>query len=220
MTFRQVFVSRLALACACAALAACGGGPAKQAARAPARATTPAPAPTPTPIQEPGVATVDLVEDPLDVPFVPTPQGVVDRMLEMAKVKADDVVYDLGSGDGRIVITAAKRYGARGVGYDLNPRRINESNRNASEAGVTERVRFEQADLFEVDLSGATVVTLYLLPDVNMKLRPKLLALKPGTRVVSHNYHMGDWEPLERAEMEVLGANHFIYYWEVPARKR
>jgi ribosomal protein L11 methylase PrmA len=139
-------------------------------------------------------------------------------MLSMAKVSTNDLLYDLGSGDGRIVITAAREYGARGVGYDLNPERIKESNVNARRAGVTNRVRFTQQDLFEADLSGATVVTLYLLPDVNLKLRPKLLRdLRPGTRIVSHNYHMGDWQPQEVAEVEVKGTKHYVYFWIVPA---
>jgi len=153
------------------------------------------------------------------VPYVPTPEVIVERMLRMAKVGKDDVVYDLGCGDGRIVITAASKYGARGVGYDLNPQRITESNANAVKAGVTDRVRFVQGDLFQADLSEATVVTLYLLPDVNLKLRPKLFAeLKPGTRVVSHNYGMGDWGPKEVAEIEVQASTHYIYSWVIPEK--
>jgi SAM-dependent methyltransferase len=183
-------------------LAGCGGGPAT---------VRQAPA-TPTAEPTPSRASVKL-----DVPYVPTPDAVVERMLRMAKVGKDDVVYDLGCGDGRIVITAAQKYGARGVGYDLNPQRINESNANALRAGVTDRVRFVQGDLFAADLREASVVTLYLLPEVNRKLRPKLLEeLKPGTRVVSHNYDMGDWEPLEVAEIEIQGATHYVYYWVIP----
>lgn len=150
-----------------------------------------------------------------DVHFVPTPQPVVDRMLELAKVDEDDVVYDLGSGDGRIVITAAKKYGARGVGIDIDPQRIAEARENARAAGVEDKVEFRQADLFEVDLSEATVVTLYLLPSLNLKLRPKLMReLRPGTPVVSHAFDMGDWEP-EVAE-EIDGDD--IYLWHVPRR--
>ena len=176
---------------------------------------TSAPAATPQPPAN--VANVKSAKDPLDVPYVPTPDAVVARMLEVAKVNSSDLLYDLGSGDGRIVVTAAKKYGARGVGYDLNPKRIEESNENARRAGVTDRVRFVEQDLFEADLSGATVVTLYLLPDVNLKLRPKLLKdLAPGTRVVSHNYGMGDWEPISVDEIDVDGAKHFVYYWTVP----
>ncbi|MFN2511249.1 MAG: cyclopropane-fatty-acyl-phospholipid synthase family protein [Pyrinomonadaceae bacterium] len=175
--------------------------------------TLPPPAASPTP----NVAVVKP-PDQLDVPYVPTPTEVVARMLSMANVNKKDLLYDLGSGDGRIVITAAREFGARGVGYDLNPQRIKESSENARRAGVTKRVRFTQQDLFEADLSGATVVTLYLLPDVNLKLRPKLLReLRPGTRVVSHNYHMGDWKPDAVAEVEVKGTKHYVYSWTVPA---
>jgi hypothetical protein len=174
-------------------------------------------APAASPQTPANVANVQLVENSLDVPYVPTPDAVVARMLEVAKVGPGDLLYDLGSGDGRIVVTAAQRYGARGVGYDLNPRRIEESNENARRAGVADRVRFEQKDLFEADLSGATVVTLYLLPDVNLKLRPKLLKdLAPGTRVVSHNYGMGDWQPVSVDEVDVGGVRHYVYYWTVP----
>jgi tRNA G37 N-methylase Trm5 len=152
-----------------------------------------------------------------DVPYVPTTEAVVDKMLEMAKVGPNDIVYDLGSGDGRIVITAAKKYGARGLGVDIDPERIKEANQNAEAAKVTDKVKFKQGDLFEIDLSPATVVTLYLLPDVNMRLRPKLLnELKPGTRVVSHNYHMGDWKPEQTVQLE----GHTVYFWTIPEKKQ
>ncbi|HET9478619.1 MAG TPA: class I SAM-dependent methyltransferase, partial [Pyrinomonadaceae bacterium] len=130
-----------------------------------------------------------------DVPYVPTPQNVVDEMLKLAKVTKDDVVYDLGCGDGRLVITAVKKFNAkRGFGVDIDPQRITESNANAKAAGVTDRVEFAVQDLFQTDLKDATVVTLYLLPEVNLRLRPKLLnELQPGTRVVSHSFDMGDW---------------------------
>ena len=135
------------------------------------------------------------------VPYVPTPQGVVDKMLQMARVGAKDVVYDLGCGDGRIVITAAKRFGARGVGIDLNPERIAEANANAKAANVEDKVRFVTGDLFQADFSEATVVTLYLLPTVNAALRPQLWRqLKVGTRVVSHEFDMGDAWPPEKIE--------------------
>lgn len=156
---------------------------------------------------------VRVLQRQLDVPYVPTPQPVVERMLEIAQVGRNDVVYDLGSGDGRLVITAAQKYGARGVGIDINPRRIQEANANAKAAGVTDLVEFRQQDLFKTDLSSATVVTLYLLPRINLKLRPKLLReLKPGTRIVSHAFKMGDWKP-QRVE-RVSGRT--IYYWVVP----
>lgn len=149
-----------------------------------------------------------------EVPFVPTPDEVVAKMLELAKVTKSDVVYDLGSGDGRIVIAAAKK-GARGVGVDINPVRIEESTANAKKAGVSERVKFINSDLFDADLREATVVTLYLLPSVNLRLRPKLFReLKPGTRVVSHSFDMGEWKP-ERTE-NVLGAQ--VYLWVVPEK--
>jgi precorrin-6B methylase 2 len=148
-----------------------------------------------------------------DVVYVPTPQEVVDGMLELANVKGDDILYDLGSGDGRIPITAAQKYSTRGVGIDINPERIREANENAKNAGVTDKVEFRQEDLFEADFSEATVVTLYLLPELNLKLRPKLLQeLKPGTRIVSHAFDMGDWKP-ERT-VQVGGKN--IYLWIVP----
>lgn len=149
----------------------------------------------------------------LDVPYVPTPQPVVERMLELAKVGKDDVIYDLGSGDGRIVITAAKQYGARGVGIDLDPERIAEARANAKKAGVEDRVKFIAGDLFKADLSDATVVTLYLLNSVNRELRPQLWKqLDVGTRVVSHSFDMGEEWPPERVE-KVDGST--IYYWTI-----
>lgn len=150
-----------------------------------------------------------------DVPFVPTEQDVVNRMLDLAGVDRDDLLYDLGSGDGRIVITAAKERGARGVGVDINPVRIAESQQNARKARVQDRVRFVEGDLFTADLSGATAVTLYLLPEVNLKLRPRLLAeLRPGTPVVSHDFDMGEWKP----DRTVTMGNDTVYLWVVPAQ--
>ncbi len=151
-------------------------------------------------------------KDP-DVPYVPTPQPVVNRMLELANVDEDDVVYDLGSGDGRIVVTAAEKYGARGIGIEIDPERIKEARKNAEEAGVTELVEFRQQDLFETDLTEATVVTLYLLPDINIKLRPKLFEeLAPGTPVVSHDFDMDEWEPDTTVEM----GTDVVYLWHIP----
>jgi len=151
-----------------------------------------------------------------DVPYVPTQNAVVEAMLKLAGVKKTDTVYDLGCGDGRIVIMAAKQYGAHGVGIDINPERIQEARANARQAGVEDLVKFEENDLFAADIHNATVVTLYLLPSINLKLRPKLLSdLKPGTRVVSHSFDMGDWKP--EKEESVDGAN--IYLWTIPARK-
>ncbi len=153
-----------------------------------------------------------------EVPYVSTPDKVVEEMLRLASVGKNDVVYDLGCGDGRIVITAAQKYGASGVGVDVDPERIRESNENARKAGVTDRVKFLQQDLFETDLSQATVVTLYLLPDVNLRLRPKLLReLKPGTRIVSHAFDMGDWKPEKAVKVPGADRERTIYYWVVPS---
>lgn len=131
----------------------------------------------------------------LDTPFVTTPQNVVDAMLELAGVNSGDVLLDLGSGDGRIVITAAQRFGIRGTGIEIDPRLIARARANAAAAGVSDRARFIEQDLFVTDLGGASVITIYLLPAVNLKLRPALQRLKPGTRIVSHDWGMGDWLP-------------------------
>ncbi len=148
-----------------------------------------------------------------DVPFVPTPEAVVDEMLQVANVNQNDVIYDLGSGDGRIVISAAQKYGARGVGIDVDPALVERANENARQAGVEDRAEFVQQDLFATDISDASVVTLYLLPEINLKLRPKLLEeLEPGTRIVSHAFDMGDWEPEQVVEVD----GRTIYYWVVP----
>ena len=152
-----------------------------------------------------------------DVPYVPTPQPVVDAMLNLAKVTPGDVVYDLGCGDGRIVITAAKRYGATGVGVDIDPKRIKEANYNARKAGVTNKVKFVKGDIFKTDFSNASVVTLYLLPEINLRLRPMLLEqLKPGTRIVSHIFNMGTWNP----ERSIMVDGSAIHIWRVPADKK
>jgi tRNA G37 N-methylase Trm5 len=153
---------------------------------------------------------------PLDVIYVPTPPEVVKEMLTVAKVGAGDVVYDLGSGDGRIVIAAVRDFGARrGVGVELDPVRISEANENARASGVTDRVEFRREDLFDVDFSDATVITMYLLPGLNLKLMPKLRALKQGTRIVSHNYGFGDaWKP----ERTVNVGAELVLFWTVPRR--
>jgi SAM-dependent methyltransferase len=151
-----------------------------------------------------------------DVPYVPSPNPVVNGMLKLADVKAGDTVYDLGCGDGRIVIAAAKDHGANGVGVDIDPERIQEARANAKTANVEDKVKFQQNDLFKADIADATVVTLYLLPSVNERLKPKLLKeLKPGTRIVSHSFDMGDWKP-ER-EQVIDGAR--IYLWTVPSKQ-
>ena len=148
-----------------------------------------------------------------DVIYFPTPPPVVDAMLALAKVTSSDVVYDLGSGDGRIPITAAKKYGAHAVGIDIDPKRIEEATENAKLAGVTDKVKFLNQDLFTTDISEATVVTLYLLPSLNLKLMPKLKGeLKPGTRVVSHAFDMGnEWPPEQKLEVD----GRTIYYWTI-----
>jgi hypothetical protein len=157
----------------------------------------------------------------LDVPYVPTPREVVAVMLALAGPTRDDVLYDLGSGDGRIVIEAARRFGTRGVGVDLDPVRVEEATANARRAGVQGRVRFRRQDLFDTDLRPASVVTLYLLPRVNLELRPKMFEqLRPGTRVVSHAFDMGDWRPDTVVEVKVsqgLG-RAMVYAWIIPAK--
>ncbi len=159
-----------------------------------------------------------------DVVYVPTPQIVVDTMLEMAKVGANDYLIDLGSGDGRIVITAASRFGARGFGVDLDTYLLKLANQNAKQAGVTDKVHFVEENLFRTDLSRATVITSYLLPEMNLKLRPKLMALKPGTRIVAHDYHFGEWGPEEQRELVVpekkVGTPgiSYVFSYVVPAR--
>jgi len=147
--------------------------------------------------------------------YVPTPQEVVDEMLKLGGVQKEDVVYDLGCGDGRIVISAAK-LGARGVGIDINPERIKEANDNAQAAGVTDLVTFRNEDLFATDISPATVVTLYLLPARLTRLRPKLWKeLKPGTRIVAHDFDLGDWQPEKTVEFD----GHRLFFWTIPADK-
>jgi SAM-dependent methyltransferase len=159
-------------------------------------------------------------QDPLrapDVPFDPSPEQVVTQMLRLAGVGKGDVVYDLGCGDGRIVIAAAQRFGARGVGIDIDRQRIKESLENARTAGVENRVTFRNEDLFEANIAEATVVTLFLWPEVNLKLRPKLWReLRPGTRVVSYYWDMGDWVPEKRIDAE---HGHSIYLWRIPPRR-
>ena len=159
-----------------------------------------------------------------DVVYVPTPQIVVEEMLRMAKVGPKDFVIDVGSGDGRMVITAAKKFGARGFGVDLDPVLLKQSNENAQREGVADRARFIEQNLFEADLSQATVITSYLLPEMNEKLRPKILSLRPGTRVVAHDYHMGEWHPDGHQSLDVPGktvgqpGKSHIYLWIVPAK--
>jgi ribosomal protein L11 methylase PrmA len=150
-----------------------------------------------------------------DVIYVPTPEEVVEAMLQVAKVTKNDVVYDLGTGDGRIPVTAAKKYGARGVGIDIDPQRIKDANENVAKNNIGDRVKIVQGDLFETDISEATVVTLYLLPSLNQKLLPKLnKELKPGTRIVSHAFDMGD----KKAEQELDVNGRKVYLWTIPIK--
>jgi hypothetical protein len=158
-------------------------------------------------------ATAQVSRSP-DVHFVPTPHEVVAAMLKVAQVRKNDVLYDLGSGDGRIVITAARKYGTRGTGIDIDSVRVAEGRLGARKAGVTAKAKFQQADLFETNLRDATVVTLYLLPTLNVKLRPKLYAeLKPGSRVVSHAFDMGSW----KADSTFMVGTSAVFYWVIPA---
>jgi tRNA G10 N-methylase Trm11 len=156
-----------------------------------------------------------------DVPYIGSADEVVDMMLKTAEVTDKDTVYDLGSGDGRIVIAAASKYGARGVGVDINPRRIRGSRRNAMKAGVSRKVTFIEQDLLKTDLTQATVVAIYLDPEMNLRLRPKLLReLKPGARVVSNSFDMGDWKPEKVVKLTVAGSECIIYYWTMASYSR
>jgi ribosomal protein L11 methylase PrmA len=152
-----------------------------------------------------------------DVIYVPTPHEVVDDMLRLANVHKGDVLYDLGSGDGRIAIAAAKKFGIKAVGIDIDPERIREATENAKKAGVTDLVEFRQEDLFKADIKDATVVTLYLLPDLNVKLRPRLWEeLQPGTRIISHQFDMGTWKP----EKTLQSNGRTVYFWTIPPKKK
>jgi hypothetical protein len=149
-----------------------------------------------------------------DVIWVPTPERSVERMLQMAQVGSKDFVVDLGSGDGRTVITAAKKFGAKSLGIEFNPDMVALSRRSAEKEGVAETAKFVQGDIFKTDFSSATVVTMYLLDDLNLALRPKILEMKPGTRIASHDFNMGDWEPDDRSSID----DHTTYLWIVPAK--
>lgn len=208
---RKVTIPRLPVACVAifaVVIAACAAAPQGQVIQG-----TPEAKQQPSPQVSPQTKEIKR-----DVPYVPTPQNVVDEMLKLANVTKNDVVYDLGCGDGRLVITAVQKFGAkRGFGVDIDPERIAESNANAKTAGVTDRVTFAVQDLFQTDFKEATVVTLYLLPEVNLRLRPKLWSdLRPGTRVVSHSFNMGDWEPQKTVTVEPGGQR--LYLWTIPAK--
>ncbi|HZH43863.1 MAG TPA: class I SAM-dependent methyltransferase [Lysobacter sp.] len=210
---RGALLLALPLAAACSERAADRAAPPVA---SPATTSADAAATAPAAVPPAATTTRPATREP-DVIYVPTPESVVDAMLDMADVKRGDVIYDLGSGDGRIPIRAAKLHGTRGVGIDINPERIREANENARKAGVTHLVTFRQEDLFEADIDEASVVTLYLLESLNLKLRPKLLAeLKPGTRIVSHAFSMGDWKPKETRTVD----GRTVYLWVVPERGR
>lgn len=156
------------------------------------------------------------------VPYVPTPQEVVDRMLDLAQVKKGDVLYDLGSGDGRIVVTAAQKFGVKAIGFEIDPQRIKESHENIRKAGVEKLVEIRQQDIRTVDLSEATVLTMYLLPEVNLMIRPNIWKqMKPGSRIVSHDFDMGDWKPLKTEHVkDASNWDHALYLWEIDGGKK
>jgi precorrin-6B methylase 2 len=187
--------------------------------KAPSSATTPPPTQAPTAQNPPAVEEVQEPKRP-DVIFVPTPQEVVDKMLELAQVTKDDVVYDLGCGDGRIVVTAAKKFGCRAFGFDVDPERIQESKENVEKNGVGNLVTIEQKDIFTLDLSKVNVVTLYLLPSLNVKLIPQLEKLKPGSRIVSHDFDMRGVTPDKTVTVDGDGGyEHTVYLWTTPLKK-
>jgi len=166
---------------------------------------------------DPATGVVALAQEGKIVPYVPTPQDVVDRMLDLAQVKKGDVIYDLGSGDGRIVITAAKKYGVKAIGFEIDPERIKESRENIKKEGVGNLVEIREQDIRTVDLSPASVLTMYLLPEVNLMIRPNIWKqMKPGSRVVSHDFDMADWKPAKEVHIkDKSGWEHTIYLWTV-----
>jgi SAM-dependent methyltransferase len=203
--------------------------PPEPSASPPAASATPAAASIAAPTAatpEPVAVAAPTEEDKVpDIEYVPTPQNVVDKMLEVAKVGKNDVLYDLGCGDGRIVVTAAKKFGVKAFGFDVDPERIKESNENAKKAGVENLVKFEKKDVFTVDLSPATVVTLYLLPELNVRLIPQLEKLKPGSRIVSHDFDMEGvkwenwWTVIAKDHRTPANREHYVYLWKSPLKK-
>jgi predicted O-methyltransferase YrrM len=204
---RMIGVLMLGVSCSSMLLTSCAQQTASNVqAQSPDSATSPSPTTT-------AAASPDVV-------YVPTPEAVVTTMMQLANVKPNDIVYDLGSGDGRIVITAIQKYGAKkGIGIDIDPERIKEAKANATKAGVSDRVTFQQQDLFKTDFSEATVVTLYLLPELNVKLRSQLFKqLKPGTRIVSHDFDMGDWKPEKTVRVKGPTREHTVFFWRIPEK--
>jgi SAM-dependent methyltransferase len=204
--------------------------PPEQSAPPPAGSATPAAAsiakaPQPEPAAATPATPPSEEEKVPDIEYVPTPQNVVDKMLDVAKVGKNDVLYDLGCGDGRIVVTAAKKFGIKAFGFDVDPQRIKESNENAKKAGVESLVKFEKKDVFTVDLSPATVVTLYLLPELNVRLIPQLEKLKPGSRIVSHDFDMEGvkwenwWTVIAKDHRTPADREHYVYLWKTPLKK-
>lgn len=229
----MIVLARILLVGACASFAlACSPSPDVKtaadpaAAPAPAPALAPAPAPVaPAPVGSSAASAGDVAEQVPDIEYVPTPQTVVDKLLDAAKIGKNDVVYDLGCGDGRIVINAAKRFGVKAVGFDVDPKRVAESRANVKSNGVEHLVTIEQKDIFTVDLSPATVVTLYLLPELNVRLIPQLEKLKPGSRIVSHDFDMEGVEPeqtwtvIARDHQTPKNREHYVYLWKTPLQK-
>jgi SAM-dependent methyltransferase len=181
----------------------------------------------PTAVASAAAAGEDTAEEKVpDIEYVPTPQNVVDKMMEVAKIAKGDVLYDLGCGDGRIVVTAAKKFGVKAFGFDVDPQRIKESNENAKKAGVENLVKFEKRDIFTVDLSPASVVTLYLLPELNVRLIPQLEKLKAGSRVISHDFDMEGvqwekwWTVMAKDHRTPKDREHYVYLWKTPLKKK
>lgn len=213
----MIVPARMLLVCALTTLAC------SPAATPPEPKAAEAPAPAPGPTATTTAATAE--EQVPDIEYVPTPQNVVDKLLEAAKLTKNDVVYDLGCGDGRIVINAAKRFGVKAIGFDIDPKRVAESRANVKSNGVEHLVTIEQKDIFTVDLSPATVVTLYLLPELNVRLIPQLEKLKAGSRIVSHDFDMEGVEPeqtwtvIARDHQTPKNREHYVYLWKTPLQK-
>ena len=226
---RVLLCSAFAVSCSCSPAAepppATPPAPVVARPEPPPAATAATPAPAATGADAGAAAAVDLDSQVPDIEYVPTPQNVVDKLLDAAKIKKDDVLYDLGCGDGRIVIDAAKRFGIKAVGFDIDPKRVAESKANVKRNKVEHLVTIEQKDIFTVDLSPASVVTLYLLPELNVRLIPQLEKLKAGSRIVSHDFDMEGVEPettwtvIARDHRTPKNREHYVYLWKTPLKK-